>query len=299
MNVYWALGGGLGHLRRAGAFLDAVGDRGATLLVSPSPLARRAGIARGRPVRLVPADLARDAGGLRRWQLDLLAEVSPARIYLDAFAGGIIGEWCDFPWPAAVEVRHVARLLRWERYEPRMAGAPPPIAVTYLVERPTDRHLAWLSAHGGRIEPLELLYPDPMAARVPWDGCAAPWVVVHSGPDDETMHLVDYAVDCARFEDRAPEIVLVSPRRPAALARGIRHVSTYPAAPLLGHARCIITACGFNAMAECRAHRGRHRFVPLARALDDQFLRAARARAELYPQCTLRSGRPLPGVPTP
>jgi predicted glycosyltransferase len=93
------------------------------------------------------------------------------------------------------------------------------------------------------------------------------WLVVHSGPQDELDRLLARAAD-------APRVVVVSPRRPRRLPERAQWRDVYPVAPHLAHAQRIVTAAGFNLMQETAHLRGRHTFVPFARALDDQFARA-------------------------
>jgi hypothetical protein len=82
----------------------------------------------------------------------------------------------------------------------------------------------------------------------------------------------------ARAEGVRPTLVLIAPRDLDADEPGAMRLHASPARYLFTLAERIVTACGFNAMAETEPYRAIHRFLPMPRALDDQHARAARAR---------------------
>jgi hypothetical protein len=67
------------------------------------------------------------------------------------------------------------------------------------------------------------------------------------------------------------------PRRPSSLPPRAQWRDVYPIVSCFGYAERIVTAAGFNIMAEIEALRERHRFVPFPRLLDGEFARAANA----------------------
>ena len=75
-----------------------------------------------------------------------------------------------------------------------------------------------------------------------------------------------------------PHLVLVVPQALDCVEPGVMRLHAYPARYLFPLAERIVTACGFNAMAETAPYRPIHRFLPMPRALDDQHARAARVR---------------------
>lgn len=201
------------------------------------------------------------------------------------FPGRILGELCDLPIPPGVPVHHLARLLRWPRYERRLRGAPPALATTYVLEALTPAHAAYLGKRSETLAPLRLEDPagavDDEALRrlhVLAAGLRPLWLVVHAGPMAEIGELLAYAAELARAEAAVPRVVLVAPEPPPDLDPRVVHLAAYPAAPLFPLADRIITACGFNVMRETEAYRMAHRFLPFPRPLDDQFRRASRRR---------------------
>ncbi|HET6148924.1 MAG TPA: hypothetical protein VFH68_15410 [Polyangia bacterium] len=301
MILYYAMGGGLGHLVRARAVLHTLGLEGRAALVTASPYARDRRVVGEVPVHLAPPE-AGDADRLayRRWLGALVRRLEPEEIYVDTFPVGLLGELADLRAASAREDRggagdrrrtagprlvHVARLLQWPAY----ARAFPDVARarlhrTYLAEALHADHEAALRAISGELLPLELRDPAPDASSVAGAADLARglparfWLVVHSGPRQEVAELVAYARDLQRLEgDRAP-IVVANPQR-APLGDDLLALDLHPATPLFARAARVVSACGFNVMRQMAPYRERHRVLPLPRRYDDQFTRAARWRA--------------------
>ncbi|MFL5958130.1 MAG: hypothetical protein ACJ756_11830, partial [Solirubrobacterales bacterium] len=129
MIVYYAIGGGLGHLVRARAVLHTLGASDA-VLVTASPFANDARVTGEVPVVDVPPSLDGDRGGLRRWFAGLVAAERPERVIVDAFPAGVVGELPELDVP----VDHVARLLRWPKYARRLDRPLPRIETTFVLE---------------------------------------------------------------------------------------------------------------------------------------------------------------------
>jgi hypothetical protein len=253
--LYYALGGGLGHLTRARKVLDALGTD-ATLLTA-SRFAGDPRVTGDLPVLQVPRHLGHDRERFREWLDGALAALRPDELIVDSFPGGILGELCGMTLPPA---RHVARRLRWDAYAERLDGPLPRYDLIYGLEPVSHDHARALT---GRVEKLALPATSPGEPLVD----EPHWLVVHSGPDHELDRLLARAAD-------APRIVVVSPRRPARLPGRAQWRDVYPVAPHLAHAERIVTAAGFNLMQETAHLRDRHTFVPFERALDDQFARS-------------------------
>ena len=104
---------------------------------------------------------------------------------------------------------------------------------------------------------------------------------MHSGPTEETAELLDFAGAVRQSEGDDSPLYLVAPELPGELPSGVHYRDIYPAQPLFAAAQQVFSACGFNIMRQMRLWRGKHRFMPFARVLDDQYARARLARAEL------------------
>ena len=272
MVLYYALGGGLGHITRARRVLAALRCEHRAALLTASPFASDRRITGGLPVIAVPPRLGRDRAGFRRWLADALSGCRPDELIVDSFPGGILGELCGMALPPA---RHVARRLRWPVYARRLDGALPRFELTHALEPLAEPHARRLGECSRRVQALELA-PEPMRGAPLVD--MPHWLVVHSGPDREVLALAQRAASLRAASGEATVIVVISPRRPSSLPGGSEWRDVYPVRPHLAHASRLVTAAGFNTMHETATLRDRHEFVPFPRPLDDQFARAAAAR---------------------
>lgn len=273
MILYYAVGGGLGHLTRARRVLEQLGLAHDAAIVTATPDARVTG---GIPAIEVPAHLDRSPEACRRWMDDLVRDARPERLIVDVFPGGIQGELCGLDVP----MDYVARLLRWDEYRRAVPAELPRFRTTYVVEELTPAHAAFVREHSAEVVTLEfeegLMVRDGRTG-----GPSAPyWLIVHSGPESEVRELVAYTSELRALE-AAPPRVIVAARRQPSLPDGFDHTDTYPASTLFEAATRVISAAGFNVMQEMEPWREKHVVVPFARRFDDQHLRAARRRSAL------------------
>ncbi len=280
------MGGGLGPLTRARALLHTLNLVEPVVLITASAFAKDPRIVGNLSVVSPERGLASQPQTYREWLQSLLHRMRPTQLYIDAFPAGVIGEWCDFSFPAGVAIYHVARLLQWEQYERRLKGTSPHFETTYLLEPLTERHAEFTHNHSDTVVSTTLSYPPTPVAPAAHQafqtlkrGGRNVWLIVHSGSEPELFELIDYAREIMAIEKRDPCLVLVSPERPSELPREISYLNVYPAEALYDQADRIISACGFNLMQQTLCYRDRHSYLPFPRALDDQFLRAARSRA--------------------
>jgi hypothetical protein len=254
--VCYAEGGGLGHLTRIRAYLHTVhGDEPATIL-STSPFTADPRIL--GPHRVLPAA---HLPGLR-----------PATLVVDAFPAGLHGELRASSAPPGARVVHLARLLRWDAYRRILPPDPLRFDQVWQLEPLSEPHAAAL----GPAAPLDLTDPPVPASAGGADGS---WLIVHSGPPSEIQELVRYARDCAAAEGLRPRLVLAAPQCPAGLPADVEHIDPYPAWPFFAAAGRVVSAAGFNIVRQMRPWRSKHLMLPFPRRFDDQFTRAARARA--------------------
>jgi hypothetical protein len=255
--LYYAIGGGLGHLVRARAVLHTLGVAARAALLTASPFAADPRLVGGLPVVRVPDALDGDRAALRRWIADLVAGVRPERLVVDAVPAGVLGE---LEGDLGVPVDHVARLLRWPRYARRLDRPLPRIETTFVVEPLRDDHLAAVRAASAQVVALSLV--DPPAP--PRDDAAGAALVVHAGPAREVRALAALAATTGH---------------PVRVARpGGPDLDVHPASALFAHAAAIVTAAGFNAMRQAAPFGDRHLCLPFPRPLDDQRTRARAVR---------------------
>jgi hypothetical protein len=297
MILYYAVGGGLGHLVRARAVLHTLGLEANAALLAAGPHARDRRVVGGLPVHVVPPGSAGDRDGYRSWIADTLRQVDPEAIFVDTFPAGLLGELADLRRLTRAPLHYVGRLLRWPAY----TAAVPRAGVfefdrAHLVEPLHADHDAAIQRACADVRVLDLRDPPPptdpagavhaRAGAPPLVLPARHWLLVHSGARDEVDQLASYAREVQRIEDdRAPLVVVRPPSGDgnsdgtAAPFADLRiEIDWHPATALFARAARVVTACGFNVMRQLRPFADRHRYLPLPRRYDDQFTRAARHR---------------------
>jgi len=146
-------------------------------------------------------------------------------------------------------------------------------------------HAAFTAMAAAKVEPLALRDPPALPAATPVPALPARFsLVVHAGDDGEITELVAYARELGARDGRtpgaAPEPVLVCRPGPASSAlAGASTIDLHPPTALFAGATRIVTACGFNVMRQLAPLSAKHSFLPFPRRYDDQYTRAARARA--------------------
>ncbi len=279
MVLYYAMGGGLGHLVRARAVLCSLGLEAEAAILTASPYARDRRVVGDIPAHIAPFG-PHDV--FIPWVAETLRQLAPDEILIDTFPGGLMGELAGLAEITHSRLTYVGRLLKSAAYFELYPDARAiRFARGHLVEPLNADHEADVRRMvEGELAPLELHDPDPAPADAVPALPEAFWLVVHSGPADEVAELLAYARDLQRLENRSAPIVVVSPIPAAEVNLGdALHVDVYPATPLFAGAARIVSACGFNVMRQTLAHRDRHSYLPLPRRFDDQFARAARRRA--------------------
>jgi len=208
------------------------------------------------------------------WLRACLQKHSITEIYIDAFPGGLLGEWHFLAERSFSSLRlvYVARLLQWDKYK-ALASQELFFHETLLLEPLEEAHYQYIELQSLLVRAPRLRYPEaakPQIPRLPGNT----WLIVHSGPAQEVHALCHLAQEIARLEDLKPHFVLVSLEKNDKISDKIQFLPFYPAHSLFPQAERIFTACGFNAMYQTRPFAAKHHFLPFERHYDDQFLRA-------------------------
>ena len=295
MILYYAMGGGLGHLVRARAVLHTLGLESRAAIVTASAHAADPRVVGRVPVFRAPSAGERPASDYRDWLTSLLTETAPEEIFVDTFPAGLLGEWnalADLPVVRGARRTYVGRLLRWSEYTTTL-HVPPRLSFArgLFVEDLHPDHDAAMRSCCDDVRSLVLRDPPPdPTADVANDAALANvlrmlpqrfWLVVHSGPQDEVVELVAYARDRQRYERNEDPLLLACPLGvidPLSDLLGATPIDVYPATALCHRAARVITACGFNSMRQMWPIRERHAYLPFQRRFDDQFARAERRR---------------------
>ena len=279
MPLIYAFGGGSGHLTRARALIHTLGLDEATPILCAQRQAQEGRSGEGLGLERAPPGLERDLEAFRSWLREVLARRQTKTVFVDTFPCGILGELADFPWPGGVELVLVGRILRSEAYA-SLPGTAPPYSKTLLIEDVAPEQFQFLSELSGSVERLELIDPpaplDPAADEAIAFLRSSPgpvWLVVHSGPEDETAELLGYARATAEIEGISPRFLVVTDNPLADPGSDTTQLSLSPARVLFPFADGIVTACGSNSMRQSREWAGKRLCLPFERRLDDQFLR--------------------------
>jgi hypothetical protein len=270
MILYYAVGGGLGHLTRGRRVLEALGLAEDAALVTTSVYASDARVTGSIPVIQIPPHLEHSPNEHRAWLHELIRQHPAERLIADAFPAGIQGELSGLSIP----LDHVARILRLDEYLQSKPDAIPRFGTTWIVEDLTPDHEAFVREHSDRVETLDL-------PRETFETSASAenfWLIVHSGPEEEVHELIAYTATLRDLSPSPPPRILVASRCTVALPSGFEPANEYPAARLFPSASRIISAAGFNVMHETVPWAAKHDIVPFPRRFDDQYLRASRRR---------------------
>jgi hypothetical protein len=276
--LYHALGGGLGHLVRAGRFLHTQGLADDALVLSASEHAGDAWLSAGVAVRCVPPALAHDLPALRTWLAQAIAEFAPHVVCVDSFPAGLLGEMAglaESPALKGVALWHVARLLRWNAYAPLLAGAPR-YSLAWRLEPLQPPHEHWLREHADAVRDCRMA-PPASAPQGLADGRPF-WLVAHSGPAQEVRELIALAREQRRIENANVALAVASFDPPRPLPADCQRIAAAPLAGWYAAAQRIFGAAGFNFIAETQAWRDKRVVLPFPRRYDDQFERARRSR---------------------
>jgi len=274
--MYYAIGGGLGHLVRAKTFLQMTGLTAQTTVLTNSEFAEDPRIVDGLNILAVPNSLQENATDFRLWLIEQIEKLGAGCICIDVFPAGILGELCDLPRNLGVDFWHIARLLRWDQYAPLINGTPPHYSRVWRLEALHPAHQQFLDAHCDLIEDFELI-DAPMREQV---DCTDPfWLIVHSGPEAEVAQIIAYAAEIRAIENRDVELWIASKHAPGKLPASTRILDAFPAQIYFNAAERIFSAAGFNVIRQTRAYREKHVVLPMPRRYDDQFERARRGHS--------------------
>ncbi|MEM7371076.1 MAG: hypothetical protein AAF587_20850 [Bacteroidota bacterium] len=279
-NLYYAMGGGLGHLTRARAVEHTLGlDNLRVLTAAPEAgkVFHSHNLLKVPPKNFAPTSY-------QKWMNSRLKRYEFENIYLDTFPTGLLGEL--IPWLSEWEgkLHYIARGLNMEAYQSRIPADFPKIETSYIVDQLSEAQMAFVESHSKHIETVHLQYPQadiPPQLMALINKLANPiWMIAHSGPAAEVDALLAYARDIARAEREQPSWLVCTMCNYSTVYRDVHIIQHYPVWPMYEHMDRIFTACGFNSMQQLSSFEGKHHFLPFERKYDDQFARAQRRREQ-------------------
>jgi hypothetical protein len=262
MILYYALGGGLGHISRSFALIAhapealqpeirlLVSSRSAAVALPHAPC----------PMDVVPEQAMAERSLYFRFLAAYLARHDFSCIVLDTFPFGLLGELAD----TAVTLPRilVGRYLRWDAYRERCADLNHAVwpRAAIMIEEQERPYLEEITRHG-RI----ITAPAPISLARATDGPAPDATpaccIVHSGPAEETARLVEIANQVmAERALQGPPMVF--------LPQG----GVFPVERRLSGFSDIVSGAGYAGCAASAVLNGRVRYHlhPFPRRFDDQ-----------------------------
>ncbi len=310
MVLYYAMGGGLGHLTRAGAVWNTLKiNLDEILLLTASPHAHEPYVpANVRVVQVETSMQERENQQVYQiFLMKILLENDISAIYLDAFPLGIINEWHflgDFLKENKLNIKiyYLARLLNDNYFDNiennnNISGeisANIFYDTVFLLENLTSKNTTYIQKNTKNIENLTLNYPKivknklntgflgnlskDLLENLPENY----WLIVHSEPLKEIEILLDFATEIAKKGGLKPFFIIICALEISEKMQDLRKKNNknilwanyYPASDLFEKAEKIFSAAGFNIMQQILPYYRKHYLVPFQRKLDLQEVRA-------------------------
>ncbi len=264
MILYYAMGGGLGHITRALALCQKWNLKKDQLyILSSGKLIPRIEKHIPYPMLFADSTLTSNRQKYYDYLTHCLADYKIDQIILDTFPAGIVGEWNDIK--IDVPVKYIARHLKWDSYLKRVGGDFKVSPTSTLVIEPlADSHFNWVKQFHYKVDYSPLIFEGghnfPRIAKRKNN-----IILVHTGSPSELKQLRNRA---KRLSDKLglahDEIYELTPDQ------GI-----YPAEGYLRQFEHVVSGAGYNSVALARKRGGKQSFhlVPFARRFDDQFFR--------------------------
>ena len=278
MDIYYAVGAGLGHVNRAGVFLRKLSLNNVVIVTNN---ANAIGLLEGFKYEVLPNNTTQNVVDAQKKLIELLDFYKPKKVYLDTFPGGIHGEWCELEYPS-IKFYLVSRILKVDAYLKDIGYSSFPVfEEIFLCETVSQEQLDFLSriSKDKIIHQINLefrLRPSKKASIKNQNDQEPYWIIIHSGNLDECLALFQQANDLANLHNKIPRLIFIHPN-PTNLKGKLKHsvvVQDFGLLEYVERAEKVFTACGFNLMHELVRYKAKHEYLPFYRKYDDQFLRA-------------------------
>lgn len=278
MILYYALGGGLGHIARSFSLIEKAPERlqpAIRLLVSSKSAAAALPHA-PCPMDTVPARAMSDGSLYEQFLAVYLNRHNFSCMIMDTFPFGLLGEFKNIA-PDLPRVL-VSRYLRWDAYRERcgvLNGALWP-QVALMIEQQEEAYLEIMECNTRVIEapwPISLVRPEEVTAQMDKPACC----LVHSGSREEMILLMETAHQITAGLEPAGTPDIFTPEK--GLFPLERHLSRYSD---------IVTGAGYAACSGAAILKGRMRYHlhPFPRRFDNQKLRLKRLQEGLWGDST-------------
>ncbi|UZR95415.1 hypothetical protein [Chondrinema litorale] len=274
MKLYYAVGGGLGHITRTQSFISHF--RLENVIVVTSCMFAKS-ILGNIPFHVLPSGLAGSKESLSNWIKTFITENNISEIYLDAFPAGIIGEWNN-TFYSNITFYYVARILNLYAYKKHIGEKLPVFKTVFICEWLPEHQVDFISKLTDELVTVDFNYPEVESVKLPDflrnKQNEKVWLIIHSGNKEECMVLYQHAFDLAQLEITNASIILIHPEPYLFRGEKIEVHKYFHLTEMYKLADKIFTGCGFNSMYQLKNYRKKHIFIPFHRKFDDQFFRA-------------------------
>lgn len=290
MVLYYALGGGLGHLARAKKVLRALGINQFMIVTADQQVP--SSLFLPHQLLVVPTTWSNSSENLTSFLTDYIELHRVEQVLLDTFPLGILGELWQCFETLDVELVYVARYLNWPKYAEtvRLSGKLETLCFDkcLVVDHLHTQQIEFIESCCESRQELSLdnAHGQIDASGMRADSSAGKWLIAHSKPVNELCELLAYSRNIASIERQTPSFLVCTAITKSDLpaefyADDVELINHYPVNVLFDRATRLITACGFNLMNETAPYADKHHFLPFARRYDDQFLRAELRRRKV------------------
>jgi hypothetical protein len=277
MKLYYAMGGGLGHLTRGKALINTLGLLPKDfIVVTNSDYADK--VFPDSKIEKLALDLYHKPEELKNKIIKLIHDYRIKQFFVDTFPMGMVGELSEIDEQNCL-FYYVARFLKWDVYIRELKTKPVIFEKTFVVEHLGIFQMEFIKKFSKKHEFLNnLQYPSNAKPdeikNILNQFETMPWLIAHSGPFNEVECLYNYALDIAGIKNLNPPFLILTQIKEKLPANTIHQLDYYPASDFYKFCPFIFTACGFNSMKELTGFESKHYFIPFERRYDDQFWRA-------------------------
>jgi hypothetical protein len=268
MNLFYAMGGGWGHLTRVSTFIDQFGIIDFRILTN-NPLAEKI----FTPNQIITIS-DNDRAEIVHTVQQNLETLEFEKLYIDAFPVGLFGELNELSDKVII---YLARRLRWNEYSKLIDQPAIQFEQSFCFEELEEGHQKFVNQFSRMVTPMTLRYEQPDATKIPSSKIPKNkpiWLVVHSFILEEVESLLAYAKEMASIEHQTPTFVVLTDQ--VIGDADVYCYDFYPASHWFPLADRIFAGGGFNTLHQAAPFKEKTRLIPFPRKYDDQAWRAAR-----------------------
>lgn len=276
--LYYALGGGLGHITRAVSLYNTLGMKCSMIVVTNSEVNYTSKNNKISVINVKGVGLHNVIDRV----LNLISDNKVRSLFIDSYPSGLYGELIQIADKLeGLELIYVARVLDICDYARKINKFSPVYDKTIIVEELNNDHMATIDDISKLTFRVELAVrraaPTAAISRMikEWDASGNKvWLIVHSGSSSEIDELVKHAASLSGSEEVKPDIFLVSSTKYD--NELIKRIEAYPADALIARADKVITGYGFNSCQQGEQYKDKHIKMPFKRPFNEQHLRMYR-----------------------